>query len=148
MQQPINNNDFSFIHVRPGLDDKKEHPLATIAIHLVSIDGRYGVALASQHLKKDEKWNAGMGRFVAAGRAARSKDRLFIVAPNGGSRRDLILDAVQRVYDAIQYKEINASRKVARAVSDTLIRLNMAKALNDFDNSVKRTDAYRSAAAE
>ncbi len=148
LMQPINNNDFAFIHVRPGLDDKKEHPIATIAIHLVSDDtGRYGVALASQHLKKDEKWNAAMGRFVAAGRAARSKDRLFMYYDPSESRRDLIISAVERIAHAIEYGEIKASRKVTRAINDTVTRLNMARTLHDYDVAT-RERAEGSAAAE
>lgn len=132
--QTINNSDFSFIHIRPGLEGK-QHPIATIAVHLVPVNGRFGVALASQHVKKDEKWDAKLGRFVAAGRASRSRtDRVFIGAT--GSRRDLIINAVERVHDAIVSNEIRASRKVTRAIVDTLNRLHAARAARDFDNGV------------
>jgi len=135
-----NPNDFLFIHIRPGIESKG-HPLATVAVHLVSENGiRYGVALASQHLKKDEKWNAAMGRFVAAGRAARSKERLFVYFRAHG-RRDLIISAVERVSYAIETGEIKASRKVARAVNETVTRLNTAKTVRDFNRAVRDSAA-------
>lgn len=146
--QTDNLNDFLFIHIRPGIESKG-HPLATIAVHLVTDDDavEYGVALASQHPKKDV-WDATMGRSVAAGRAARGKDRVFIYQASNMPRRELVLEAVQRVYDAVECGELKASHKVARALGDTIARLNMAKTMHNFDVVMRSTSNADSAAAE
>ena len=127
-----NPNEFAFIHVRPGADGKS-HPIGTIAIELKPVDDysrdtdMFRVGFAAQHTKKDQ-WIAARGRSVAAGRAARSKDPVFVVAPKNCSRRELILRALSAVFDATEAGKINVSKQFRRAVSDTLTRLEISDA--------------------
>lgn len=136
------DNDFAYIHVRPGLFGK-EHPLATIAINTIpeietaALGGntprRYAVGFASQHVKKDTQWDASMGRRVARGRAERSaNDRVFIIANEGVSRRDLLILATARVLEATEAGDLFASKKTRRALRDTLDRLVTAKHHADY----------------
>lgn len=136
------DNNFAYLHVRPGLFSKK-HPLATIAVNTIpeieaaALGGntlrRYAVGFASQHVKKDTKWNAAMGRNVARGRAERSaNNRVFIIANEGISRRDLLILATARVLEATEMGELFASKKTRRALRDTLNRLVSAKHEADF----------------
>lgn len=126
----LNNDNFAYIHIRPGLESK-EQPVATIAISLVPEDGpgiprRYAVGFAAQHVKKDKKWNGAMGRSVARGRAEKSAKRLFVYA-DGFNRRDFMMAAVMRVLESVEAGETFATRKVTRALQDTLSRLYNAK---------------------
>ena len=128
--QNNDNDNFAYIHVRPGLESK-EHPVATIAISTVPEDGygvpqRFAVGFAAQHVKKDRMWNAEMGRNVARGRAEKSAKRVFVYADNH-SRRDLLMAAVMRVLESVESGETFATKKVTRALQDTLARLYDAK---------------------
>lgn len=125
-----NNDNFAYIHIRPGLESK-EQPIATIAVHTIPEDGygvpqRFAVGFAAQHLKKDRTWNASMGRNVSRGRAEKSAKRLFVYADNH-SRRDLLMAAVMRVLESVQSGETFATKKVTRALQDTLARLYTSK---------------------
>lgn len=128
--QQINDNEFAFIHIRPGIE-AKEQPVATIAVRLFPESDdlpyrRFAVGFAAQHAKKDP-WNAAMGRAVSQGRAERSASRVFVHANAGMSRRDLLIAAVTRVLEAVDSGDINASKRSTRALQDTLARLVEAK---------------------
>jgi len=126
------NDNFIYIHVRPGLF-KKGHPVATIAVNVISdsdsssADGiqRYAVGFAAQHTKKDTQWNAAMGRNVARGRAERSADRVFVLAKENVKRRELIELATARVLEAVDAGDIFASKKTTKALRETLGRFKL-----------------------
>lgn len=132
MHNNNSNNDFAFIHIRPGIESK-EHPLATIAISTISEDdflstsSRFAIGFAAQHVKKDRQWNAAMGRNVARGRAEKSAKRIYVHADRGVGRRDLMTAAVVRVLEAVEAGELFATKKATRALQDTLTRFAAAK---------------------
>lgn len=126
----MNNDNFAYIHVRPGLF-AKEHPLATIAVNTVPeleqpVAGvcRFAVGFSAQHLKKDTRWDASMGRKIARGRAEKSANRVYVHANENISRRDLIALATARVLEAVEMGELFASKKTTKALRDTLGRLS------------------------
>lgn len=126
----FNENDFAYIHIRPrSSSNEKEHPVATVALCLVAEDDyapaphRFAVGFAAQHIKKDRQWNAEMGRRVARGRAEKSVHRVHIHANPNTPRRDLIILAVGRVLEAVESGELFATKRVTRALQDTIDRL-------------------------
>lgn len=129
----MSNDNFAFIHIRPGLFGK-EQPVATIAVStqpefefVQTGSNRFAVGFAAQHVKKDVTWNGAMGRAVAQGRAERSAKRVFVHAPAGVSRRDLLVAAVNRVLEAVEAGELFATKQARRALEDTLTRLSQQK---------------------
>lgn len=128
----LNEEDFAYIHIRPGLLSK-EHPVATVAISLIAEDDyapaphRYAVGFAAQHVKKDRNWDSEMGRRVARGRAEKGANRVYVHANPNIPRRELLILAVSRVYEAAESGEIFATKKVTRALRDTVDRLVDAK---------------------
>ena len=126
------SNEFAYIHVRPG--DGKSHPIGTIAVKLTPMDDysrsidTHRVGFAAQHVKKDP-WIAARGRAVAAGRATRSKNPIFVAAPNNTSRRELILRAVEAVLGAAHDGKINVSKQFRSALEDTMQRLTNSETI-------------------
>jgi len=141
MQNRTTDNDFAYIHIRPGTEGKSQ-PVATVAIDLKAVainlgtesdyvlsSPHFAVGLASQHLKKDINWNSAIGRQVSRGRA--EQRRLYTHVMPILSRRELIISAVCRVFEAVETGELKASRKVTRALKDTITRLRKSKSLNE-----------------
>jgi hypothetical protein len=144
------DNDFAYLHVRPGLFGK-EHPVATIAVNTIAEDDyatsphRFAVGFAAQHVKKDRQWNGDMGRTVSRGRAEKSANRVYVHANPGTGRRDLLILAAARVLEAVESGELFATKKVKRALQDTVDRLVSMKAgaehrinFNTFSDAFER----------
>jgi hypothetical protein len=119
------NDDFAYIHIREGIDGKN-HPIGTVAVSLVPNGIEYRVGYAIQNSRED-RWDSALGRSIAAGRAARSKnDRLsFRVLDDGSrfvSRQTLLKMAIAAVQDALADSR-SSSRRFNRALRDTLRRI-------------------------
>ena len=138
-----NQNDFAIIHVRPGLEGKKQ-PVGTVAISLPeAAQGRLVVGYSIQHSKHD-RWDGARGRAVAIGRAARGRSSSIngVVDPIT-TRRDLNIAALELVQFAMSgggLDALNVSRRFRLAVDDTLIRLYDARAVDESKSDVAIDD--------
>jgi len=124
-----NQNDFSVIHIRPGLQGKSQ-PVGSVAVNLRDTEfGHLTVGYSIQHSKLDA-WDGARGRAVAIGRAARGRDTCLVGRVDMNvRRRELLIAALELVEMMLATDEtLSASRNFRRALSDTLIRMQGAKA--------------------
>lgn len=119
-----NASKFAYVYIRPGVDGKA-HPIGTVAIKLETIEfSSYLYGIAMQNTKKD-KWVASIGRAVAAGRADRAKNPLFItINPSDKlTRRQLILCTLYAICEKATKDKKMMSKQFRRAVFDTYHRI-------------------------
>lgn len=125
MTQTSIDNNFIYIHIRPG-HDGKSHPVGTIAINIVptphSSYDDYHVGFSVRHSK--DTWISSLGRSIAAGRALRSNQNCVVVnTPKNISRNEIMLLSIEAIYSATKNNKIKVSRKFRRAIDDTFVRL-------------------------
>lgn len=119
--------EFAIVHIRPGTDSHRNHPVGTVAVSLTSaVNGYLVVGYSVQHSKLDS-WDAARGREIAVGRAARGRQScLTLELPldviGTLRRRDLITLALRELVRSVTASN-GATRRFRLAMVDTLARV-------------------------